>query len=95
VLRSTKSDLSGRYTELSDNADTVLDVTQIARWAGCQGDETTVMPIGGARHDVFLSRPASRERAYAAVDGWLSQHRFAPATAAAAVAPPAAAAAEK
>ena len=79
VLRSTKSDLSGRYTELSDNADTVLDVTQIARWAGCLGDETTVMPIEGARHDVFLSRAASRERAYAAVDGWLSQHRFAPA----------------
>jgi alpha-beta hydrolase superfamily lysophospholipase len=80
VLRSTKSDFTDRYTELSDNADTVLDVTQIARWAGCLGDETTVMPIEGARHDVFLSQLASRERAYAAVDGWLSQHRFAPAT---------------
>ncbi|MGD0704791.1 MAG: alpha/beta hydrolase [Trebonia sp.] len=81
VLRSTKSDFSGQYTDLSDNADTVLDVTQIARWAGCLGSETTVVPIEGARHDVFLSRPASRERAYTAVDGWLSQHRFAPAAA--------------
>ena len=81
VLRSTKSDFSGQYTELSDNADTVLDVTQIARWAGCLGNETTVVPIEGARHDVFLSLPAARERAYAAVDAWLSQHRFAPAAA--------------
>ena len=81
VLRSTKSDFSGRYTDLSDNADTVLDVTQIARWAGCLGGETTVVPIEGARHDVFLSQAASRGRAYEAVDGWLSQHRFAPAAA--------------
>src|ERR1700678_3858252 len=78
VLRSTKSDFSGQYTELSDNADTVLDVTQIARWAGCLRSESTVVPIEGARHDVFLSLPASRERAYAAVDAWLRQHRFAP-----------------
>ncbi len=76
VLRSTKSDFSGQYTDLSDNADTVLDVTQIARWAGCLGSETTVVPVEGARHDVFLSLPASRERAYAAVDAWLRQHRF-------------------
>ena len=82
VLRSAKSDFSGRYTELSDNADTVLDVTQIARWSGCLGSETTVTPIEGARHDVFLSLAAPRERAYAAVDAWLSQHRFAPAAAA-------------
>jgi alpha-beta hydrolase superfamily lysophospholipase len=81
VLRSTKSDFSGQYTDLSDNADTVLDVTQIARWAGCLGSETTVVPVEGARHDVFLSLPASRERAYAAVGTWLSQHRFAPAAA--------------
>jgi alpha-beta hydrolase superfamily lysophospholipase len=81
VLRSAKSDLSGRYTDLSDNADVVLDVTQIARWAGCLGGETTVVPIEGARHDVFLSLAAPRERAYEAADAWLSQHRFAPAAA--------------
>jgi alpha-beta hydrolase superfamily lysophospholipase len=81
VLRSTKSDFSRVYTDLSDHADTVLDVTQIARWAGCLGSETTVVPIEGARHDVFLSLPASRERAYAAVDAWLSQHRLASAAA--------------
>jgi alpha-beta hydrolase superfamily lysophospholipase len=76
VLRSTRSDFSPQYTELSDRADTVLDVTQIARWAGCLGGETTVVPIADARHDVFLSLPESRERAYATVDGWLKQHRL-------------------
>jgi alpha-beta hydrolase superfamily lysophospholipase len=81
LLRSIRSDLSGKRSGLSDNSDLVLDVTQIARWAGCIGDETTVVPIEGARHDVFLSLPEPRERAYAAVDGWLSQHQFSTATA--------------
>jgi len=75
VLRSSRSDFSGRYLASSDNADTVLDVSQIARWAGCLGSETTVVPVDGARHDVFLSLPEPRERAYTILDGWLSQHR--------------------
>jgi alpha-beta hydrolase superfamily lysophospholipase len=72
VLRSSQSDLSGVYTPLSDNADVVLDVSQIARWAGCLGGETTVMPVENARHDVFLSLAEPRKRAYAIVDAWLS-----------------------
>jgi alpha-beta hydrolase superfamily lysophospholipase len=76
VLRSTRSDFSPQYTELSDRSDTVLDVTQIARWAGCLGGETTVVPIDGARHDVFLSLAEPRERAYTTVDAWLNQHRL-------------------
>ena len=67
-----------QYTDLSDRSDTVLDVTQIARWAGCLGGETTVVPIEGARHDVFLSLAEPRERAYATVDAWLNQHRLSP-----------------
>jgi alpha-beta hydrolase superfamily lysophospholipase len=78
VLRSTRSDFSPRYTELSDRSDTVLDVTQIARWAGCLGGETTVVPIADARHDVFLSLPESREHAYTAVDAWLNLHCLSP-----------------
>jgi alpha-beta hydrolase superfamily lysophospholipase len=78
VLRSSQSDFSGVYSALSDNADTVLDVSQIARWAGCLGAETTVVPVAGARHDVFLSLAEPREHAYTVLDAWLSQHRFAP-----------------
>lgn len=75
VLRSTRSDFSRQYSPLSDRADTVLDVTQIARWAGCLGGETTVAPIEGARHDVFLSLPEPRERAYAVLGAWLDRQR--------------------
>jgi alpha-beta hydrolase superfamily lysophospholipase len=73
VLRSDRSDFSREYTPLSDRADTVLDVAQIARWAGCLGAETTVVPIEGARHDVFLSLAGPREQAYAVTAAWLGQ----------------------
>ena len=73
VLRSDRSDFSGRYSPLSDRADLVLDVTQIARWAGCLGGATAVEPVEGARHDVFLSLAQPRERAYAVLNAWLDQ----------------------
>ena len=71
ILRSDRSHFSAKYSPLSDRADTVLDVTQIARWAGCLGGETTVRPVEGARHDVFLSLAQSRERAYSILNAWL------------------------
>lgn len=75
VLRSTRSDFSRVYSATSDRADIVLDVSQIARWAGCLGDDTTVAPIQDARHDVFLSLPAVREHAYAVLAAWLDRHQ--------------------
>ena len=42
--------------------DAVLDVKQIARWAGCIGNRTTVVPIVDAKHDVFLSCPSHGKR---------------------------------
>jgi alpha-beta hydrolase superfamily lysophospholipase len=74
VLRSDRTHFSRHYSQLSDRADTVLDVRQIARWAGCLGGETTVVPIPGARHDVFLSLPEPRELAYSRLDRWLREH---------------------
>src|SRR6185437_2286067 len=82
VLRSSQSHFSHDYSSLSDRADTVLDVSQIARWAGCLGGETTVAPIQEARHDVFLSLPGPREQAYAVLATWLDQHQFSSSTAA-------------
>jgi alpha-beta hydrolase superfamily lysophospholipase len=76
VLRSARTDFSTEYSPLSDRADTVLDVDQIARWAGCLGGETTIVPIDGARHDVFLSLPEVRADAYARVEAWLAAHRL-------------------
>jgi alpha-beta hydrolase superfamily lysophospholipase len=49
----------------------VLDVAQIARWAGCVGNRTTVVPIADAKHDVFLSLAEPREVAYRELAAWL------------------------
>ena len=76
VLRSTRTHYAPTYSPASDRADTVLDVRQIARWAGCLGNETTVVPIEDARHDVFLSLPDVRRVAYERVDEWLQRHEF-------------------
>ena len=78
VLRSTRSDFAREYSAASDRADTVLDVSQIARWAGCIGGETTVAPIEDARHDVFLSLPEVREHAYTVLGAWLDSHELTP-----------------
>jgi len=71
VLRSTRTRFARTYNEDVATADAVLDVKQIARWSGCLGDQVTVVPIDGAKHDVFISREEPRAAAYAAVDDWL------------------------
>ncbi|MHA3703530.1 alpha/beta hydrolase [Jatrophihabitans sp. YIM 134969] len=78
VLRSDASHFATGYSERSDRADNVLDVRQIARWAGCLGDETTIVPIPGARHDVYLSQVEARQRAYEVTGDWLARHGFPP-----------------
>ena len=74
VLRSDRTHYSRHHSDDTDRADTVLDVAQIARWAGCLGGETTVVPVTGARHDVFLSLPQVRREAYAVLGTWLDAH---------------------
>ena len=74
ILRSDRS-----VREITDPAkvdeiqrgDAVLDVKQIARWAGCIGNRSTIVPIVDAKHDVFLSVPESRQTAYHELDKWL------------------------
>ncbi len=71
ILRSKVTHFSRTYSSKIDVADAVLDVRQIARWAGCLGDRTTIIPIEGARHDVFLSQETPRTQAFEEVDEWL------------------------
>ncbi|MEU5758412.1 alpha/beta hydrolase [Nocardia sp. NPDC047648] len=71
VLHSDKTHYSRAYNDKADRADTILDVNQISQWASCLGIRTTVVPIEDARHDVFLSLPEIRYRAYAHVQAWL------------------------
>ena len=74
VLRSDKTWFARRHGPRTDVSDAVLDVKQIARWAGCLGGSVTSLPIPGARHDVFLSQSAARAAAYAAIDRWFAFH---------------------
>ncbi|WP_042380357.1 alpha/beta hydrolase [Streptacidiphilus melanogenes] len=75
VLRSDSSHWASTWSEQANRADTVLDVDQIARWSGCLGHETTVVPIPGARHDVVLSDLDAREHAYAEMASWLDRRQ--------------------
>ncbi len=72
ILRSKVTKFMRRYGPAADVADTVLDVRQIQRWSGCLGDRTNIVPIEGARHDVFLSSEPVRAAAFGELDSWLT-----------------------
>jgi alpha-beta hydrolase superfamily lysophospholipase len=72
ILRSDRSVREVSDPDLIQRGDAVLDVAQIARWAGCLGNRTTVVPVRDAKHDVFLSVPESRRIAFAELDAWLN-----------------------
>ncbi|MGY2060344.1 alpha/beta hydrolase, partial [Nocardia gipuzkoensis] len=71
VLRSKVTKFMRQYGPAADVSDVVLDVRQIQRWSGCLGDRTSIVPVEGARHDVFLSAPAVRDKAFEELDSWL------------------------
>ncbi len=71
ILRSDRSVAEAGDPELIHRGDAVLDVDQIARWAGCIGNRLTVVPVTDAKHDVFLSLPEPRAAAYRELDTWL------------------------
>ena len=69
--RSVREVVDPSEVERIQRGDAVLDVSQIARWAGCIGNRTTMVPIADAKHDVFLSVREPREQAFAELDRWL------------------------
>jgi alpha-beta hydrolase superfamily lysophospholipase len=74
ILRSDHSVRESDDAAAMQCGDAVLDVTQIARWAGCIGNRTTIVPVTDAKHDVFLSLPEPRQVAYQQLDLWLDRH---------------------
>ena len=74
ILRSDHSITGSPDAEAIQRGDAVLNVEQIARWAGCIGNRTTIVPVADAKHDVFLSLPAPREVAYRELDDWLDDY---------------------
>jgi alpha-beta hydrolase superfamily lysophospholipase len=74
ILRSDHSVTESPRADAIQRGDAVLNVTQIARWAGCIGNRSTIVPITDAKHDVFLSVPEARAAAYRELDGWLDDY---------------------
>ena len=75
ILRSDHSVTESADASSMQRGDAVLDVTQIARWAGCIGNRTTVVPIRDAKHDVFLSLTEPRAQPTASWTRWLDFYR--------------------
>jgi alpha-beta hydrolase superfamily lysophospholipase len=68
---------SKRPLEMGDDvhrSDVVLDVRQIRRWAPSLGGHVTIVAIQDARHDVVLSLPDVRSRAYEEMERWLGAY---------------------
>lgn len=75
VLHSTRSLLHRKQWEPEAmNADTVLDVDQIARWASKIGPRVSTAAIKDGLHDLALSAKPAREHFFAEVDAWLNNH---------------------
>ena len=74
VLSSDQTRWTALLSEAAHSADLVLDVKQIRQWASSVGPHVTYIAIPGARHDVILSRPEVRERAYREIDTWMSAY---------------------
>ncbi|KAA1429297.1 alpha/beta hydrolase [Nocardioides antri] len=74
VLSSDRSTFTTTLDESAHTTDIVLDVRQIRRWASSLGSNVTSVAVPGAVHDVVLSRPEARARAYAEIQRWLTTY---------------------
>jgi alpha-beta hydrolase superfamily lysophospholipase len=74
ILRSDHTVAETSDPASMQSGDAVLDVTLIARWAGCIGNRTSIVPVPDAKHDVFLSLKRPRQLAYRELDLWLDDY---------------------
>jgi len=74
ILRSDHTVRESAGPTALQRGDAVLDVTHIAKWAGCIGNRSTIIPVADAKHDVFLSLPEPRQEAYRQLDRWLHDY---------------------
>ncbi len=72
VLLSRASTMAVSWRPQMLSTDSVLVVDDIARAATRIGPEVTLVRIEGAVHDVFLSAPEARSRAYASMQAWMT-----------------------
>lgn len=75
VMLSDKSMLQPRWDDGMTRADVALNVDVVAHRALSLGSEVTVRRLHGALHDVVLSVPEVRERAYDSIARWAATLR--------------------
>ncbi len=70
VMTSARTDFARKWHDGLHEADTVLDVEQIARRATKLGRHVTIVRFDGGLHDLFLSRRAVREQVFDELRRW-------------------------
>ncbi|QNN52858.1 alpha/beta hydrolase [Nocardioides mesophilus] len=70
VLTSGASGHPKEWDETCTGTDLVLDVLQIRKWAHKLATHVTLVKVEGALHDVTLSRPEVRARAFDEISRW-------------------------
>lgn len=74
VMRSDKSLLGLKeWTPEAMQADVVLDVAHMEKWAPQLGADVTVAVVKDGIHDLFLSPEPARQRAFETLDTWLER----------------------
>jgi alpha-beta hydrolase superfamily lysophospholipase len=74
VWLSSRSLLQPRWDPAMMQADVAIDVEVVADRAAHLGETVTLLRIEGAMHDVTLSAPPVRARAYAGLSRWLGAY---------------------
>lgn len=70
VMLSRRSVLPTRWSEELIRADSVINVTEVARAALHLGDTVTIGRIDGALHDIFISATRPRQEAFTRMERW-------------------------
>jgi len=78
VMRSDKSATVRSMSELVFESDIVLEVRDMEAYSRRIGKQVEVLTVNNAIHDIFLSKAAVREQAFAALGDWLAvtNHRL-------------------
>jgi alpha-beta hydrolase superfamily lysophospholipase len=70
VLTSDRSGHPKEYDDVCSSTDIVLDVELIRKWSHKLADHVTLVRVDGAIHDVTISRPDVRAKAFDEIQRW-------------------------
>lgn len=73
VMHSARSFKNREWSDDFMQADAVLNVEHIKRYAHCAGSNVTIIEIEGGLHDLVLSNLPVREKVYSEMFGWLER----------------------